>query len=101
MEPACGDAGLRHLHQRQHPLLNAGAATGDDGDERPFLLRGMLQGQRHLLTHHASHAAAHKAKIHYDQHHGSPADCARPGDDRLGKARPPLVLEEALLVGNA
>ena len=100
IEPVRRDAGLGHLHEGKSAFLDARSTARDHRDHGALSLRGVLQGQRDLLTHDAPHASAHEPEVQDDQDDGAPSDGARPRHGRFGQAGTTLVPEETLLVGD-
>ena len=56
---------LRHLHQREDPLLHARAAGRRDRDERDAALDRAVARARELLADDAAHRAAHEREVHH------------------------------------
>ena len=72
---------LRQLHEREDPLLHAGAARRCDGHERDAVLGGRVAGARELLADGAAHRAAHEGEVH-------DGELARVAADRAAADRP-------------
>ena len=94
-----GADGLRQLHQRENPLLHAGAAGSCDRDEGDVALARALAGAHELLADDAPHRAAHEAELHHRELARLVLD-RRPADQhRLTEARRELGFREPLGVG--
>ncbi len=87
---------LRQLHQRQDPLLHAGAAGGRDRDQRQPACRRVLAGARELLADDAAHRAAHEREIHHREPARKCLDPGRARDHRVPESRRHLGLGQAL-----
>ena len=81
------DRRLGHLHERQHPLLHAGAAGGGDEDQGRALVDRVPSEPGDLLPHHRAHRATHEGEIHHAEadRHAVQAGIARA--DRVQRPR--------------
>ena len=90
------------LQQRPHPFLHAGAARGDDGDDRHLALPRVLERAHDLVARRLAQRSAQEAEVELDEHRGVGVDedlgdvdgllpsAARPGAvERVAISRPP------------
>ena len=59
-----GAGHLRHLHQRDEPLLHAGAPGRTEHDDRQALGNGAVDHRGHFLAHRMPHRAHEEAGLH-------------------------------------
>ena len=85
-----GDHGLRHLHQREYPLLHARAAGRRHNDEGHAVLHCPCYQTSEGLTHYGAHGPAQKTEIHDTERHAPVTYGASACHERFGQTR--LVL---------
>ncbi len=85
--PLDGNAGLRHLHQRQAPLLHPSAAGGRHDEQRERLVRGMFDREGNHFPDRRTEAAAQKTEIHDGRDERVAADFCPTAQHRFGQCR--------------
>jgi hypothetical protein len=93
-----GADSLRQLHQREDPLLHAGAAGRRDRHERDAALGRALARPHQLLADDAPHRPAHEREVHDRELTGAVGDRGGPDHHGVAKACGQLRLDEPLRV---
>ena len=79
-------ARLRHLQERQQPLLHAGAAARRKAHERLPVRDGVLDAAHEALAHHGAHRAAHEGELECARDDLDGFERAAHDDDRIALA---------------
>jgi hypothetical protein len=88
--------GLRHLHEREEPLLHACAARRGEAHERELLVAAGLDRANEALADDGAHGAPQEPELESRDHHGNGLDPALHHHERVGLARVPLRVMQAI-----
>jgi hypothetical protein len=90
---------LRHLHQREDPLLHARAARARHRHERDAALGREVARARELLADDGAHRPGHEGEVHHRDRAAPALDLPVADHDRVALPRLHLRLDEPVGVG--